>query len=120
MPERQEALSVNNMSSFSGLFGCFGMVFGFVFCSMFFGVGSLFLWMIALQPALQVQSASAWVETPCTITKSEVEGRDSYKVVIEYSYEFDGNQHVGNQYSFFTMSTGGRTPKTTSKFLARP
>ncbi len=111
MSERQKALSVKGVSGFGGLIGCFGMVFGFVFSSMFFGMGSLFLWMIALQPALKIWDAATWVETPCTITKSEVEGDESYKVVVEYDYEISGKQHSGNQYNFFSMSTGGRTSK---------
>ncbi len=111
MSERQKALSVDDMSGFSGLIGCFAMAFGFMFFSMFFGMGCLFLWMIAIQPALQVRNAAAWVETPCTITQSEVKGHETYSVEIHYDFEFNGNQHTGNRYNFFTMSTGDRTSK---------
>lgn len=111
MVKQQKAISVNQGPPIGFLLGCFGRIFGFVFCSMFFGIGCLFLWMIAIQPMLKIQAAKKWVETPCTITKSEVKGNDSYKVVIEYDYDFNGQQFHGDQYNFFDMSTGGRTSK---------
>ncbi len=111
MAGQQKALSVARSSSFGGALGCFGILFGLVFSSMFFGMGSLFLWMIALQPALHVWEAGSWVETPCTITKSNVEGNDSYRVAIEYNFTIDGKVYTGDKYDFFDMSTGGRTSK---------
>lgn len=102
---------MNRAQSFTLLTGCFARIFGFVFCTMFFGIGSFFLWMIAIQPMLQIQAAKSWVETPCTITKSVVKGSDTYSVQIEYEYKFDGQQYWGDRYDFIEMSTSGRTSK---------
>ncbi len=111
MAERQEALSVAQSSRLGSLVGCFGVLFGLVFSTMFFGIGSLFFWLTAVHPGLQVWEASSWVETPCTIIKSDVEGRETYRVEIEYQFTFDGKLHQGDQYDFFDMSTSGRTSK---------
>lgn len=109
MADQQKALTVS--SNYAGVVGCFGRLFGFVFCSMFFGMGCFFLWMIALQPLLKIMDAKSWVETPCTITKSTVEGNETYRIVIEYDYVFAGQQYHGDQYDFFSMATNGRTSK---------
>lgn len=114
---RQKALSVDQGKSLSGLAGCFGYAFGFIFSSMFFGMGSLFLWLILLQPLWQIVSARSWQPTPCTILSSKVEGNDTYRVAIEYDYEYAGQRLTGNRYSFSMGSTSGRKGK--EKVVAR-
>lgn len=111
MSNHQKALSLDSSKGLGSLVGCFGMLFGFVFCSMFFGMGSFFLWIIAIKPLVGVQTSQSWVETPCTITKSDVEGDESYRIVIEYDYTFDGQEYHGDRYDFFEMATSGRTSK---------
>lgn len=107
----QKALSVNDGRSLAGCAGCFGYAFGFVFSTMFFGVGCLFLWLLFLGPYLQIQSARSWEPVPCTILSSKVEGNETYRVAIEYAYEFDGRPFQGDRYSFVTVASSGREGK---------
>lgn len=117
MVEQRKALSVKQGTPLGNLTGCIGMILGFIFCSMFFGIGCIFLWMIALSPFMQILAARSWEATPCTITKSEVQGNETFKIVIEYDYEFQGVAFHGERYDFFSMSTNGRASK--ERIIAR-
>lgn len=105
-----EALTVNKGINF-GFFGCFAQLFGFVFSSMFFGVGSLFLWMGAISPIYESMRAGGWQETPCTILSSKVAGNDSGRVEIRYSYEFDGVPLESDNFQLSNVNSGSRADK---------
>lgn len=117
MADRQAALSVKRTSNLGQLTGCLGMLFGLVFSSIFFGIGAFFFWMIALEPMLKIWDAQSWVTAPCIITKSDVEGDETYRVVIEYDYDFAGVPHSGGRYDFFSMATSGKASK--QRIIAR-
>lgn len=117
MVESQKALSVRR--SFGGMrilgdfrvFGCFGRVFGFLFCSIFFLAGALIIWSAAIGPIVKILGAQSWVATDCQIISSEVEGDETYRIAIEYEYDYLGNTYTGDQYSFFNLQTSGRAGK---------
>ncbi|HUG91196.1 MAG TPA: DUF3592 domain-containing protein [Planctomycetaceae bacterium] len=109
MPDQPTpALSLNRRRS-SGLGGCVGVVF----FGIFFGVGSVFLFVLTIQPLWGVLSAGDWVETPCTVVSSEVVGDgDAFRVRIVYRYTFAGRPFTGERYHFMgDFSSSGRAGK---------
>ena len=55
---------------------------------------------------LEARSAKDWVEVPCTIVHSAVEG-DAYasQVELEFEYEFDGVAYRSTRYQFANFGT---------------
>lgn len=54
-----------------------GRVGGLLFGCMFFGMGALFCWMMALNPLLKSINSKSWPKTNCVILSSEVESHSS-------------------------------------------
>lgn len=108
MTKQERALSVHTFEGFGQVAGCAGMAFGFMFGSMFFGIGAIFFFMLAIHPLLSIWGSADWVETPCVITRSEVIGRDTFRIEVDFDYEFDGQKFYGNRFKFGDMSTNGR------------
>ena len=109
MSEKKRALSLNKSS---GAMGCFGTIFAFVFCSMFFIAGATVTWITSIGPTIKIIQAGSWKQTPCTILSSEVEDNDeSYSVAISFSYEYQGQPYTSDRYDFVDIGTGGRTSK---------
>lgn len=107
---RQQALSVKRSKGFGSWAG---YLFGFVFCGLFLGVGSIFLYMLAIQPMLRINAARSWIATPCKILSSDLgvhrgDDSDTYSIDISYEYERDGEQYVSEQYAFQTMKSNSR------------
>jgi hypothetical protein len=72
-------------------------------------MGAVFFVFATLLPARKVSEAKAWQETPCTITRSEVESRwerhdgqskNMYFPRIEYKYSYGGRDYQGSRHSF--------------------
>ena len=82
------------------------------FCGLFFVIGVVASYFLILRPLLEVLSARNWVVTPCTIVSSRVQshrGDDSttYRIDILYRYEFNGEEHQSNRYTFMGGSSSG-------------
>ncbi len=92
-----------------------GMVFLALFFSVFFLMGSFFVWMFFLGPVSRVLAARYWQETTCTILTSEVETHHgdstTYCVEIRFYYEVDEVTYTGDTYGFKTGSSSGRADK---------
>ncbi|MCA8999653.1 MAG: DUF3592 domain-containing protein [Planctomycetaceae bacterium] len=95
------ALSANSSTDMSKLFGCFMFLFGFLFSSIFFVVGSAMFYLMGLSPWMSVLSAQSWQETPCVILAPEAGGPK-----LRYSYDINGREFIGTEYSFDKMNGG--------------
>lgn len=111
MADRQQALSVNRFAGFEGLgklFGCFVALFGIAFSSIFFGVGCLFLYFIAIQPHLEFREVQNWQATACTITHSQIDQRNGGQAEIAYEYVIDGQTYTNDRIQITSMTTNNR------------
>jgi len=80
------------------------------FFGVFFVAGAGFLYVAFIRPAIKIQAAEDWVETPCTILFSDIrshEGDESttYSLDIFYAYTVDGVEYKSSRYSFSTGSS---------------
>ena len=97
----------------SGVGGCVLILF----CSVFFLMGSGFLFFIFINPVLKMQKAKTWQEAPCTIVSSKVQSRrnsdgdNTYSIEIKYSYEVNGVKYTSDRYGFLDMSSSGKLSK---------
>ncbi len=78
---------------------------------MFLLGGCLTLWLMFLQPLLQLLEARSWVTTKCTILQSSIEAKTdsdgtTYQPRIDYEYLVNGQRHASSRYSFFRMTSG--------------
>jgi len=78
---------------------------------MLVGLGTAYGFVIS--PLVKARDARTWVETPCTVLWSRVEvhdgdDNDSYSADIFYKYEFDGETHRSNEYSFMGSTSSSR------------
>lgn len=101
------ALSVKKPAGALGCGGCLMIPFFGIFAAS----GGLILWISALGPAVKVIQARSWESVPCTVVTSEVEGDDTYKVAITFSYEVNGQSRTGDDYSFADLSSSGKAGK---------
>ena len=90
----------------------------------FFLGGLVGLFFLLINPIYLHLASSTWTETPCTITSSklhESRGDDgsSYKVEIQYDYEFEGISHTSDRYSFTNLKSnlGGKKKRAAVKSL---
>lgn len=88
----------------------------FLFFSVFFLMGSAFMWVFFVGPVLHMYAARNWVEVPCTVISSQVRSHSSddgptYSVDILYSYEVGGRQYKSNRYGFVMGSSSGHDGK---------
>lgn len=87
-----------NRDNFGGLLA---KVLGAIFMLVGLGVGYGLVYL----PITKARNAKSWVETPCTVLWSRVEvhdgdDSDSYSADVFYEYEYDGETHRSNEYSF--------------------
>ncbi len=100
----------------SGKTTAFEKLSGLLFGGAFLAIGCIALWFIALGPWLRSRNAANWQETPCEVIWSRVESHKgdestTYRPDIFYQYEFDGEEHRSNRYSFVTGSSSGYNAK---------
>ena len=94
-----------------------GTVFGVVFLSIFLVAGLAGTYFLFGKPVLGVLDARDWPAVPCLITASDLEvvrgdDGDTYRIEMQYTYEFNGQAYTGDTYSFFNfIATGGRGSK---------
>ncbi len=93
-----------------------GRVVGIVIFTVLLLVGLGLTGPLIVKPIGKSTAAKNWPETPCKIIWSRVlthEGDDSdtYSVDIFYEYEFEGQSHRSNRYSFIGGSSSGRDSK---------
>jgi len=86
------------------------------FCGLFLVTGLVLFGLLFIRPALKIEQAKGWAETPCKIEKAWVqshEGDDSttYSVEVLYEYEFGGRRYKSSRYGFATGSSSGHEGK---------
>ena len=86
------------------------------FFGLFFLVGAAMFTFTFIIPVWKIVQAQKWVETPCTITHSNVkvhdgDDGDTYSVEIHYKYEFGGKEYKSERYHFFHGSSSGKSGK---------
>lgn len=95
--------------------GCLGYLLAAFFGALLFGsfasAGLILIWKGSLEPIVQTVRTMSWEEVPCEITSSQVAGRKTFWVDIEYRYEYSGQEYIGNRYSFFNQKSSGRQRK---------
>jgi hypothetical protein len=107
-----KALSVKHGRTARGI-GCFAIPF----FGLFFVVGSIFFYLLTIRPISGVVTSGNWVETPCTITHSELDVHSdsdgtSYAIDIQYDYVFAGRNYHSDRYHFMgRFSSSGRSSK---------
>ena len=98
--------SLGNRANYAS---CFMKLFGAIFMTvaLFVAYGLVYL------PITKALDAKTWVETPCTVVWSRVEiheGEDndeSYSADVFFEYEYDGETHRSNDYSFMNNTSSG-------------
>lgn len=95
--------------------GC-GVAFLVLFSLPFIGAGAAAAFFLGVRPMYSWLDAQGWRETPCEITQSRIDTNSSsdgstYKVHIEFVYEWDGRQYGSDAYNFNTWSSSGRSGK---------
>jgi len=88
--------------------GCL-IPFGLVFA----GMGSVFLWMLFLQPLLGTLRSSGWKEVPCTVISAKLASKSdsngaTYEIEVQYRYVFDSVPYSGDRYGFSKGSSSSR------------
>ncbi|MEM9480627.1 MAG: DUF3592 domain-containing protein [Verrucomicrobiota bacterium] len=101
-------VSISSSPTSSSKGATIGIVLGLIFAVV--GLGMLYP--LGIRPVALAQSAKNWIETPCKILWGKVRSHDSddgttYSVDIFYAYEFEGQKHRSNRYSFIGGSSGG-------------
>lgn len=76
-------------------------------------MGTAFLFMVFIRPAIQTMAARDWVEVPCRIESADVKthsGSDgsTYSIEVRYIYEYGGKVYTGDCYAFHSMSSSSR------------
>ena len=95
--------------------GC-GVAFLLLFSIPFICAGAAATFFLGLKPMYNWLDAKGWQETPCQITQSRVDTSSSsdgstYKIHIEYIYDWEGKQYGSDAYNFNTWSSSGRSGK---------
>ena len=84
-----------------------GAVFLIIFGLMFFGAGSLAAWMVCIKPMSGVIASGNWTPTTARIVSSHLDrsssskGGSTYRVNIQYQYDFNGSHYTSDRYDFF-------------------
>lgn len=69
--------------------------------------GIIMFWFMFGKPLWLCQQSARWVECPAVVIHSELKasrggkGGPTYRVLISYSYEVDGNRYTSDRYDFF-------------------
>ncbi|MDH3981988.1 MAG: DUF3592 domain-containing protein, partial [Kiritimatiellaceae bacterium] len=78
--------------------------------------GGLMLKPLLITPLTKTHDAQTWNSVPATVVSSKVKSHDSddgttYSVYIAYRYEVNGEEFLGDQYTFMGGSSSGRDAK---------
>ena len=99
-------ISINTSSGSQS--GCAGKGFGTIFFGLFFLMGALFTVFMLAETWKQLETWW-WSPTSCTILSSGVtetdDDQDSYRPLVRYRYEVDGQMHESDRY----FRSGGNT-----------
>jgi hypothetical protein len=87
-----------------------------LFAFVFFAVGGVAFYFMAVKPVGHVLLAKNWKATPCTVISSRIQSHASddgstYRVDILYTYEFNGQSFRSSRYSFMGGSSSGYARK---------
>ena len=99
-----------------GKLGLTGRLAMAAFFAVFLAFGLGFLAPVFLLPVWHMIGALDWERTTCTIASARVHensGSDgsTYRVDVEYHYQFGGRLYHGGRYRFVRMSSSGRSGK---------
>lgn len=86
----------------------FMVLFGLIFTL----VGAAVLKPLLITPLQKTHDAKTWKSVPATVISSKVKSHDSddgttYSVYIAYRYEIDGQEYLGDRYTFMGGSSSG-------------
>jgi hypothetical protein len=106
----QQATQVESISE-SGAKKDRGVLLYIVF-AIFFLVGTVGFYLMALAPAIKILEARDWIRTPCLVVDSRLRshtGSDTttYRIDILYAYTFKGKRYKSNRYDFMKASSSG-------------
>lgn len=114
MPRRHKPNKARPGGETSKAGGCLiTLIFGLGFA----GAGTAMFIFFTVLPFWNIYQAQSWVQTPCTITRSEVKVHsdsdgDTYSIDIRYHYTFNGQHYTGDRYRFAGPgSSSGRSGK---------
>jgi hypothetical protein len=84
--------------------------FAWIWGSLFLIIGSVFLYVLLIQPVWGMVEASGWEETPCTILTSKLEKHwgengESFRIAISYEYDFHGKTLRSDRYDFVVLTS---------------
>jgi hypothetical protein len=86
----------------SGCSGCFAWPFALIFL----GVGLIFSYMLTFQPLWGMLRSRDWVQTPCKILSSELNGNgDSSRIAVSFAYSVGNKEYTSERYCFLAMSS---------------
>ncbi len=85
----------------------------FLFFVPFFLVGSIMFVAMFVWPLVEYLGARQWIETPCTVTSSEVirnrsSDGDTYRAEIKFRYRFENQEYEADRHQITTVSTNSR------------
>ena len=91
--------------------GCM-VAFGLLFAAF----GALFICFTSILPSWRVVRSSHWAPTPCRVISATVEtihgdNSSTYKLKVQYAYQYQGREYTGDRYDFFNLSDSNRSGK---------
>jgi hypothetical protein len=86
----------------------------FLFFVPFFLIGSILFVAMFVWPLIEYLGARQWIETPCTVTSSEVvrnrsSDGDTYRAEIKFRYRFENQEYEAGRHQINTISTNSRS-----------
>jgi hypothetical protein len=87
-----------------------------VFGALFAGFALLMLYPLCIKPLQKANAAKTWGSVSATVISSKVKSHSSddgttYSVYIAYRYKVDGEEYIGDRYSFMGGSSSGHGSK---------
>lgn len=87
-----------------------------VFGAIFAGFALLMLYPLGIKPLQKAKKAKTWDSVPAKVISSKVKSHSdddgtTYSVYIAYRYKVDGEEYLGDRYSFMGGSSSGRESK---------
>ncbi len=91
-------------------------ILGYILFGIFVVAGCYTFKILSLEPLMNFIHSKNWVKVSCEVKKSEIQRSrgtksDTYKINIQYRYEYQNNAYSGNNYNFISFSSSGYSGK---------